>query len=85
VVLFTSGSEGVPKGVELTQTNLLANIRQMLALTDLQDTDRVSIACRCFTSFGLTSERLPAAWRGMFVLFILRRALSRRADSVLRR
>ena len=39
-VLFTSGSEGMPKGVELTHGNLLANIRQMLAMIDLTDNDR---------------------------------------------
>src|ERR1700722_1422169 len=41
VVLFTSGSEGIPKGVALTHANLLANIRQMLAVTDITDADRL--------------------------------------------
>src|SRR6185369_15644808 len=67
VVLFTSGSEGVPKGVELTQTNLLANIRQMLAMTDLQDSDRVFNCLPLFHSFGLTVGTLLPLVRGMFV------------------
>lgn len=67
VVLFTSGSEGMPKGVELTQTNLLANIRQMLAMTDLQDTDRVFNCLPLFHSFGLTVGTLLPLVRGMFV------------------
>jgi len=40
VVLYTSGSEGVPKGVELTHKNLLANVRQGAAVLDMKDTDR---------------------------------------------
>lgn len=67
VVLFTSGSEGVPKGVELTHTNLLANIRQMLAVCDLQDDDRVFNALPIFHSFGLTVGTLLALVRGMAV------------------
>ncbi len=67
VVLFTSGSEGVPKGVELTHANLLANIRQMLAMTDLQDTDRIFNCLPLFHSFGLTVGTLLPLVRGMFI------------------
>jgi acyl-[acyl-carrier-protein]-phospholipid O-acyltransferase / long-chain-fatty-acid--[acyl-carrier-protein] ligase len=59
VVLFTSGSEGVPKGVELTHTNLLANIRQILAMYDLNDSDRLFNAMPLFHSFGVIGMALP--------------------------
>jgi acyl-[acyl-carrier-protein]-phospholipid O-acyltransferase / long-chain-fatty-acid--[acyl-carrier-protein] ligase len=64
VVLFTSGSEGVPKGVELTHTNLLANVRQMLAVCDLDDDDRLFNALPLFHSFGLTVGALLPLVRG---------------------
>lgn len=67
VILFTSGSEGTPKGVELTQANLLTNIRQMSAVCDLQDTDRFFNALPLFHSFGLTAGTLAPLVRGMFV------------------
>lgn len=67
VVLFTSGSEGVPKGVELTHRNLLANIRQMLSVIDLIDTDRFFNALPLFHSFGLTVGTLLPLVRGLFV------------------
>src|SRR6185369_5589716 len=51
VIVFTSGSEGVPKGVELTHGNILANIRQMLAVTDLTDRDRLFNCLPLFHSF----------------------------------
>jgi acyl-[acyl-carrier-protein]-phospholipid O-acyltransferase/long-chain-fatty-acid--[acyl-carrier-protein] ligase len=67
VILFTSGSEGMPKGVELTHRNILANIRQMLAVTDLQDNDRIFNCLPIFHSFGLTVGTLLALVRGMYV------------------
>ncbi len=67
VVLFTSGSEGVPKGVELTHRNLLSNVRQMLSVIDLQDWDRLFNAMPMFHSFGLTVGTLLPLVRGFFV------------------
>lgn len=66
VILFTSGSEGVPKGVNLSHTNLLANIRQMLSVTDLDDYDRIFNALPLFHSFGLTVGTLLPLVRGMY-------------------
>ncbi|MBI5380567.1 MAG: AMP-binding protein [Opitutae bacterium] len=64
VVLFTSGSEGAPKGVELTHANLLANVRQMLAVCDVQERDRVFNALPLFHSFGITVGLLLPLVRG---------------------
>jgi acyl-[acyl-carrier-protein]-phospholipid O-acyltransferase / long-chain-fatty-acid--[acyl-carrier-protein] ligase len=66
VVLFTSGSEGTPKGVELTHANLLANIRQILSVLDVMDTDRFFSALPLFHSFGLTAGVLLPLVRGIF-------------------
>ena len=67
VILFTSGSEGVPKGVELTHENILANIRQMLAVTDLMDSDKIFNALPLFHSFGLSVGTFLGLVRGMSV------------------
>jgi len=64
VILFTSGSEGAPKGVELTHRNILANIRQMLSVCDLQDWDRFFTALPLFHSFGLAVGTLLPLVRG---------------------
>jgi acyl-[acyl-carrier-protein]-phospholipid O-acyltransferase/long-chain-fatty-acid--[acyl-carrier-protein] ligase len=71
VVLFTSGSEGTPKGVELTHRNLLANIRQMLAVVDLMETDRFFNCLPLFHSFGLTVGLLLPLVQGTFVFLYL--------------
>jgi acyl-[acyl-carrier-protein]-phospholipid O-acyltransferase/long-chain-fatty-acid--[acyl-carrier-protein] ligase len=67
VVLFTSGSEGMPKAVELTHRNVLANIRQMVSVIDLLETDRFFNALPLFHSFGLTIGTLLPLLRGVYV------------------
>ena len=66
VVIFTSGSEGVPKGVELTHRNLLANVRQAIAVIDVTDDDRFFNALPLFHSFGLLGGTLFPLIRGCY-------------------
>jgi acyl-[acyl-carrier-protein]-phospholipid O-acyltransferase/long-chain-fatty-acid--[acyl-carrier-protein] ligase len=58
VVLFTSGSEGAPKGVVLSHANLLANRRQLAARVDFSPADHVLNALPVFHSFGLSAGML---------------------------
>jgi acyl-[acyl-carrier-protein]-phospholipid O-acyltransferase / long-chain-fatty-acid--[acyl-carrier-protein] ligase len=65
VVLFTSGSEGMPKGVVLSHANLLANRHQLAACIDFNPTDTVFNALPVFHSFGLTGGILLPVLSGV--------------------
>ena len=54
VILFTSGSEGTPKGVVLSHRNILANAAQALARVDANANDKVFNMLPVFHSFGFT-------------------------------
>ncbi|HWQ53286.1 MAG TPA: AMP-binding protein [Bryobacteraceae bacterium] len=54
VVLFTSGSEGVPKAVVLSQHGVLTNINQFDAVIEFTSKDRFLSALPIFHAFGLT-------------------------------
>jgi acyl-CoA synthetase (AMP-forming)/AMP-acid ligase II/1-acyl-sn-glycerol-3-phosphate acyltransferase/acyl carrier protein len=54
VVLFTSGSESLPKAVPLTHANVLANVRDVLAAVTLYDCDVFIGMLPPFHSFGIT-------------------------------
>jgi acyl-[acyl-carrier-protein]-phospholipid O-acyltransferase / long-chain-fatty-acid--[acyl-carrier-protein] ligase len=53
-ILFTSGSEGVPKGVVLSHRNMLCNAAQAAARIDFGRTDKVFNALPVFHAFGFT-------------------------------
>ena len=67
VVLFTSGSEGRPKGVVLSHGNILANCAQICARVDFNQLDKVFNALPVFHSFGLTGALLLPTLGGVAV------------------
>ena len=69
VVLFTSGSEGEPKGVVLSHANILANHQQIKSRIDFSPQDIVFNFLPMFHSFGFTVGSLLPILSGMTSFF----------------
>jgi len=64
VILFTSGTEGNPKGVVLTHGNILANCEQIEEHIDLEPTDIFFNPLPTFHCYGLTAGTLWPLFSG---------------------
>lgn len=56
VILFSSGSEGSPKGVVLSHHNIMANVNQFAPLLKVQPNDLILANLPLFHAFGLTAS-----------------------------
>ncbi len=69
VILFTSGTEGAPKGVVLSHQNIIANIEQISAHVELLPTDIFFNPLPTFHCYGLTAGALWPILNGYPVVF----------------
>ena len=67
-ILFSSGSEGTPKGIELTHKNIIGNIKQITTLLNPTDEDVMLGTLPIFHSFGLTVTTLLPLIEGIPVV-----------------
>jgi acyl-[acyl-carrier-protein]-phospholipid O-acyltransferase / long-chain-fatty-acid--[acyl-carrier-protein] ligase len=68
-ILFSSGSEGEPKGVVLSHRNIMANIRQVSDVLDVREEDTIMATLPLFHAFGLTVTGLMPLVEGIPVIY----------------
>lgn len=81
VILFTSGSESVPKGVPLTHRNIVSNVRGCLEHVDLSGRDSLYGFLPPFHSFGFTVTSILPLVSGLKVAYHPNPTESRRLAS----
>ena len=68
-ILFTSGSESLPKAVPLTHANLLTNIRDVTRFLAVRENDRLLGMLPPFHSFGLAETIILPLCMGMRTVY----------------
>lgn len=67
-ILFSSGSEGAPKGIELSHHNIMANIKQISEVLNTEKDDIVMASLPLFHAFGLTATQFMPLIQGLPVV-----------------
>jgi long-chain acyl-CoA synthetase len=70
VILYTSGTTGVPKGVMLTYKNLISNVENIAFLGKVSDKDRFIVYLPMFHTFTLTATILLPIYLGGSIVII---------------
>ena len=65
-ILFSSGSEGKPKGIVLTHKNIIGNVKQSMMILDARASDSIISILPIFHAFGLTATTLLPLIEGLF-------------------
>jgi acyl-[acyl-carrier-protein]-phospholipid O-acyltransferase/long-chain-fatty-acid--[acyl-carrier-protein] ligase len=68
-ILFSSGSEGTPKGVCLSHKNIMANVKQTLTVLNPDEDDLVMGNLPFFHAFGLTVTQFLPLLEGVPVVY----------------
>jgi acyl-[acyl-carrier-protein]-phospholipid O-acyltransferase/long-chain-fatty-acid--[acyl-carrier-protein] ligase len=64
-ILFSSGSEGSPKGIVLSHQNIISNIKQVADVLDTSEQDIIVASLPIFHAFGLTVTSLMPLVEGI--------------------
>jgi len=64
-IVFSSGSEGAPKGVVLSHQNIMANVKQVTDVISIESTDKVLANLPLFHAFGLTATQFLPMLEGI--------------------
>lgn len=67
-ILFSSGSEGRPKGIELSHQNIMGNVKQAASVLNSNNKDVMLGSLPIFHSFGLTASTMLPLIEGIPVV-----------------
>ncbi len=67
-ILFSSGSEGEPKGVVLTHKNIMTNLHQVSDVLNVREKDKIMATLPLFHAFGLTVTGMLPLMEGIPVI-----------------